>query len=149
MLKSDIHVVVRILQPCIDGANTLDVVGFAKKYDRELRNAGLMLKYLGLATESSKSAFGWRPSRVLLKKIVERQSQVPCDVPPCDEDADDFTRELMVEDIYGRTPPLEENCFGFKLLCAAGLMHNDGFWTITDELAKLFQQGWYRKRNIR
>jgi hypothetical protein len=137
MLKSDIHLVVRIFQPYIDGADTLDAVEFAKKYDRELRNAGLMLKYLGLSAESAQSPFGWKPTRLLMDIVTRRLSQDEPDEPPSDEDADDFTREHMMEEIYG--VEREDRSFGFKLLFAIGLMYDDGFYTITDKLRELFQ----------
>jgi hypothetical protein len=141
MYDNDVRLMVAIFQR-LDGQDESDPA-YVKMYDCEIKDAGEVLEYLGLAQPAKNSPLGWRPTHLLMEIIAKRLSKQKPQLEPAD---DELMVHLLRDAVFGDAEG-ERGFLGYKVLLELGLLQeNDaGGWGATKELQKLFSDGYYRR----
>jgi hypothetical protein len=146
MFDNETYLMITIFQTIhqLNGLEESDPAKYLKLYESEIKDAGLVLEYLGLAKLDKKSPLGWRPTPLLLGIIARRLSKQKRQR----EDADDeLTGHLLSDAVFGEQVEGQRGHVAYLLLLELGLLQeNDaGGWGATKELQKLFSDGYYRR----
>ena len=147
MFDNETYLMIKIFQTIIqlDGLEEPDPAKYLKLYEFEVKDAGLVLDYLGLAKQDKKSLLSWRPTPLLLEIIVRRLLSKP--KRPREDADDELTGHLLSDAVFGEQVEGQRGHLGYLLLLELGLLQgNDaGGWGATKELRILFSNGYYRR----
>jgi hypothetical protein len=147
MFDNETHLMITIFLNIfqLDGMEASDPAKYLKLYETEIKDAGPVLEYLGLAKLDEKSPLGWRPTPLLIEIIARRLLKQKRKR----EDADDeLTGYLLADAVFGEDEQnVQKGYLAYALLFELGLLQeNDaGGWGATKELQRLFSDGYYRR----
>ena len=119
-----------------------DAGSFLARHELEITEAGQVLAYLGLATPNIGAALGWHPTHQLLdiiaKRLLHHKPQAECA-------NDELTIHLLRDAVFGDDSD-GKGTLAFRLLHQLGVVqvNDDGYWSATGQLQRLFENGYYR-----
>jgi hypothetical protein len=146
MVDKDIRRLVAIFQEEFNlGYVEPDPVKYVKRYPSAIRSTGQLFKYFGLAKGDKQSPLGWRPTRLLLDIMNEREarSSKPTDEPI--SMPDELLMRLMHDAIFGADA--NTDCtLGYEVLLVLGLTREGsaGGSLPTPRLLRFFEDGYYK-----
>lgn len=147
MFDNETYLMIKIFQATfqLDGLEEPDAAKYLKLYESEVKDAGLVLDYLGLAKQDKKSPLSWRPTSLLLEIMVRRL--LSKQKRPREDADDELTGHLLCDAVFGERVEGQRGHLAYLLLLELGLLQeNDaGGWGATKELRKLFSDGYYRR----
>lgn len=147
MFDNETYLMITIFQNIfqLDGMEASDPAKYLKLYESEIKDAGPVLEYLGLAKQDQKSHLGWRPTSLLMEIFARRLSRQKRQREPAD---DELTGHLLFDAVFGEDEQhVQKGYLAYSLLQELGLfLGNDaGGWGATKELQRLFSDGYYRR----
>jgi hypothetical protein len=117
---------------------------YVKKYKQQIKEAGKVLEYLGLAQQSKKSVIGWRPTSLFMEILAERVSKRQAIRGYGEEE---MMIDLLFDAVFGNKNYTGRTT-GLCLLNALGLARATfgGGWAATRHLHSLIADGYYSQK---
>lgn len=125
MFDNETYLMITIFQNIfqLDGMEASDPAKYLKLYESEIKDAGPVLEYLGLAKQDQKSHLGWRPTSLLMEIFARRLSRQKRQREPAD---DELTGHLLFDAVFG-----EDEQHVQKGYLAYSLLQVASFWETT------------------
>jgi hypothetical protein len=145
MLDGDIYLMIAIFQEAYQADEFIsDPVVYVRKYKFQIKVAGQLLEYLGLAVRDKRSPLGWKPTHDLLKIAAEKLTRTGSSAEPVARD--EFMVDLLTDTVLGDYND-GRGALGKEMLAALGLLleNSAGAWDATEQLEALFADGYYEK----
>jgi hypothetical protein len=144
MFDGDIYFMVAIFQQAYQAGEFIyDPVAYVKKYKFQIKVAGQLLEYLGLAVRDKRSPLAWRPTPDLLKIAAENLTRKESSAEPAARG--EFMIDLLTHTVLGDYND-GRGALGKEMLAALGLLlENSCGWDATEQLEALFADGYYKK----
>ena len=144
MSEIELYLVRGLLRPSLsqDEQGGCDLVKPMEIHADEIKEAGKVLVYLGLATRA-RGPLGWRSTPAFAETIADCLSRRQPQSEPSD---DEVTVHLLRDAVFGDSGEGKGE-LGFKLLLQLGLLQvtDTGNWAASRRLRELFEEGYYRE----
>ncbi len=146
MLDNDIRLVIEILR-CSSKSyyEAESAEQYVKVCAEDIRPAGKMLEFLGLAQPDRKSPIGWKPTQTLMGLIARRVTQ------PTSQQKFRKAEWIieMLKDLAIYDAEYEAAMLGFCLLQKLGLVRGGEKPYVSDKLISLIGSGYWQQRQRR
>jgi hypothetical protein len=148
MFDADLYLVVAIFRKLrwAQDEVRIDLHQYVKRHESEIRAAGQLFIYLGLARADDESPIGWRPTNLFMDIFVRR---VPIQKPYVSfNDSDGLLMCLLNDNAFSHRTKEEHRELGFTTLHNLGLIqeNHSGVYRGTRELIAMFENAYYRGR---
>jgi hypothetical protein len=121
---------------------------YLKKYASDIKLAGQLFEYLGLAHVDKHSPLGWKPTDRLVDIIAKKAARPSKPTPKSAIYGGGLTLDLLSDAVFGQDHDDElHNHLGDKVLNAIGLIQDcENYWEATPLLLQLFADGYYERQ---
>jgi hypothetical protein len=121
---------------------------YLTKYASDIKLAGQLFEYLGLAHVDKRSPLGWKPTDRLVDVIAKKAA---CPSKPTAKSAINgggLIVDLLSDAVFGQDHDDDmHNHLGDKVLNAIGLIQDcENYWGATPLLLQLFANGYYERQ---
>jgi hypothetical protein len=121
---------------------------YLTKYASDIKLAGQLFEYLGLAHFDKRSPLGWKPTDRLVDVIAKKAA---CPSKPTAKSAINgggLIVDLLSDAVFGQDHDDDmHNHLGDKVLNAIGLIQDcENYWGATPLLLQLFANGYYERQ---
>lgn len=153
MLNNDTYLMVAIFQKLmrVNENKSIDPACYIEDHLTGIKEAGELLKYLGLAVPDETSPINWRPTHHLMEVIAERLSRKQKPVPKR-SDGEELLLDLLRDTVFktngnednDNRSPSNKGKLGFDVLQAIGLIRSTehGRQSATKKLQRLFSENY-------
>jgi hypothetical protein len=119
---------------------------YLKKYATDIKLAGQLFEYLGLAQIDERSPLGWKPTDQLVDIIAKKAARPSKPTAKSAINGGGVILDLLTDAVFGQDHELH-NHLGAKVLNAIGLIQDcEKYWGATPLLLQLFAYGYYQRQ---
>jgi hypothetical protein len=121
---------------------------YLKKYASDIKLAGQLFEYLGLAQIDERSPLGWKPTDQLVDIIAKKAARPSKPTAKSAINGGGLILDLLTDAVFGQDHDDDmHNHLGDKVLNAIGLIQDcENYWEATPLLLQLFAYGYYQRQ---
>jgi hypothetical protein len=119
---------------------------YLKKYAKDIKLAGQLFEYLGLAQIDERSPLGCKPTGQLVDIIAKKAARPSKPTAKSAINGGELILDLLTDAVFGQDHNDHHNHLGDKVLNALGLIQDcEKYWAATPLLLELFANGYERQ----